>query len=240
MTAHTRSDVSPAASVHPLFSRRQLAKPHLIDHGAAPKQIEAIRSTPAPLMQDYLEQVFELLPQGVLVLSTSQQAMYWNLKAQHLCRDAFHSPCLGTSLPTAILDICHRLQRHDRTHSTPLVMDYPTTSAQVIRVRARWLHLSPGGEPSVWGRSPFAQPLPQESLMVVFLEDRQETQLEDLRLQKEQYDLTERETEIWMLLQQEYSYQEIARRLQISLNTVKTHVKNIYAKRRGHADQVAC
>lgn len=76
--------------------------------------------------------------------------------------------------------------------------------------------------------------------MVVFLEDRQETQLEDLRLQKEQYDLTERETEIWMLLQQEYSYQEIARRLQISLNTVKTHVKNIYAKRRGHADQVAC
>lgn len=239
MTAHTRLDVS-AASVHPLFSRRQPSKPHLVDHGAAPKQLEATRSAPAPLMQDYLEQVFELLPQGVLVLSTSQHAVYWNLKAQHLCRDAFSSPCLRTSVPTAILDICHRLQRRDRTDPTPLVMDYPTTSAQVIRARARWLHLNPVGEPSAWGRSPFSPPLPPDSWMVIFLEDRQETQLEDLRLQKEQYDLTERETEIWMLLQQDYSYQEIARQLQISLNTVKTHVKNIYAKRRGHAEEVAC
>ncbi len=40
-----------------------------------------------------------------------------------------------------------------------------------------------------------------------------------------------------MLLRQEYTYQEIARVLQISLNTVKTHVKNVYAKRRSFHGQ---
>jgi DNA-binding CsgD family transcriptional regulator len=48
------------------------------------------------------------------------------------------------------------------------------------------------------------------------------------------YDLTEREAEICLLLRKEYTYQEIAKVLQISLNTVKTHVKNIYAKRRSY------
>jgi DNA-binding CsgD family transcriptional regulator len=53
-----------------------------------------------------------------------------------------------------------------------------------------------------------------------------------MRIQQKKYDLTEREAEIWMLLRKEYTYQDIAKILQISLNTVKTHVKNIYAKRR--------
>jgi RNA polymerase sigma factor (sigma-70 family) len=47
-----------------------------------------------------------------------------------------------------------------------------------------------------------------------------------------QYGLTKRETEIWLLRQLENcSYQEIASRLSISVNTVKRHLKKIYAKR---------
>ena len=47
-----------------------------------------------------------------------------------------------------------------------------------------------------------------------------------------QYGLTKRETEIWLLRQLEScSYQEIASRLSISVDTVKRHLKKIYAKR---------
>ena len=42
--------------------------------------------------------------------------------------------------------------------------------------------------------------------------------------------LTARETEILRALEDGLSYQRIAERLYISLNTVRTHVKNVYAK----------
>ena len=44
------------------------------------------------------------------------------------------------------------------------------------------------------------------------------------------YGLTEREGEVWMLRLQDYSYQEIADKLYLSINTVKKHMKTILAK----------
>jgi DNA-binding CsgD family transcriptional regulator len=43
-------------------------------------------------------------------------------------------------------------------------------------------------------------------------------------------DLTEREMEVLALLAQGKSEKRVAEELVVSLNTVKTHVKNIYAK----------
>ena len=59
----------------------------------------------------------------------------------------------------------------------------------------------------------------------------------EIWLERHKYDLTERESEIWILLRQEYTYLEIAELLQISANTVKTHVKHIYNKRRSRLHQ---
>lgn len=42
--------------------------------------------------------------------------------------------------------------------------------------------------------------------------------------------LTKRELDVWGLLQQGYSYEEMAARLSVSPETVKTHVKNVRAK----------
>ncbi|MCG2575115.1 helix-turn-helix transcriptional regulator [Acinetobacter sp. ME22] len=44
------------------------------------------------------------------------------------------------------------------------------------------------------------------------------------------YDLTRRENEIFNLLKSGYSYKDISNRLFISLNTTKTHAKNIFVK----------
>ena len=46
----------------------------------------------------------------------------------------------------------------------------------------------------------------------------------------ERFGITEREQEILRLLADGLSNQEIAKQLFISVNTVKTHIKNIYAK----------
>ncbi|MCS6813016.1 MAG: LuxR C-terminal-related transcriptional regulator [Cyanobacteria bacterium] len=61
--------------------------------------------------------------------------------------------------------------------------------------------------------------------------------IQNQRLQKrvslknvQQDGLTPRELEIWALRQANYSYAEIATELYISINTVKKHLKNIYAK----------
>ncbi|HEY9671165.1 MAG TPA: helix-turn-helix transcriptional regulator [Waterburya sp.] len=69
------------------------------------------------------------------------------------------------------------------------------------------------------------------SCLLVILEDRSQT-LQSLAISEiEQYGLTPREAEVWLLSRANYTRQEIAAELCISLNTVKKHLKNIQAKR---------
>ncbi|PZV08819.1 MAG: hypothetical protein DCF22_19610 [Leptolyngbya sp.] len=152
--------------------------------------------------------------------------------------------------------------REDSPTQRRLVQDYLASNGQTIRVTVQWLENAPDQKSRGFEKtklidrdrdsqeSELSQPvrttIPYEkqatsrdtrSLIAVFLENCDEVLREDLRVQQKKYDLTERESEIWLLLRKEHSYQEIADTLQISLNTVKTHVKNIYAKRRSCQDQ---
>ncbi len=72
---------------------------------------------------------------------------------------------------------------------------------------------------------------------------RLSTQSPSPNIPLEKYDLTERETEILQLITAEYSNDEIADKLVISINTVKTHVRNILKKlqasNRQEATQIA-
>jgi ATP/maltotriose-dependent transcriptional regulator MalT len=86
-------------------------------------------------------------------------------------------------------------------------------------MNARWLHLTDDRGT-------------QQPYILILLENCNDLLQEEVRIERKKYDLTEREAEVWMLLRQEYSYQDVAKLLQISLNTVKTHVKNVYAKKR--------
>jgi DNA-binding CsgD family transcriptional regulator len=174
--------------------------------------------------------VLEAVPQGVIVLSGSLVPVYWNQKAKDLCgklteRDAQTLP----ELPTAVLEVGHRMLRQTRSATTALMLECPTANGNMIRISAQWLSPATlgGSQPPApangAARSPF---------ILVFLVNCTEALQAELRIEQRKYDLTEREAEVWMLLRQEYTYQEIAKLLQISLNTVKTHVKNLYAKKR--------
>ena len=48
----------------------------------------------------------------------------------------------------------------------------------------------------------------------------------------QRYGLTERETEVWLLRQRHYTYQQIGQELFISSHTVKKHLRNVANKRR--------
>ncbi|NJP12023.1 MAG: hypothetical protein HC866_23230 [Leptolyngbyaceae cyanobacterium RU_5_1] len=188
--------------------------------------------------------LLELLPQGLIIISRNLKPVYWNAKAVELCSRLLETEFPNSGLPLPVSEACHRLMRENSSQGGSLVLECQATGGQTLRVSARWLEFQALEESTLFNwaaplqfckanspREPFQS---SRSYMVVFLENCDEVLQEELQIQQRRYDLTEREAEIWMLLQKEYTYQEIATILQISLNTVKTHVKNVYAKRRSY------
>ncbi|PSB31822.1 helix-turn-helix transcriptional regulator [Stenomitos frigidus] len=182
--------------------------------------------------------LLESLNQGVIVTSRSMQPLYWNSKARVLCQHLTGSEFPPLELPAAVSEVCHRLMREEPVGDRPFVMECQAAAGQTIRISARWLDLTaqrdnviPHAAVSGSLQAPeFGRQ--RQPYMLVLLENCNDLLQEELRIERKKYDLTEREAEVWMLLRQDYSYQDIAKMLQISLNTVKTHVKNVYAKKR--------
>lgn len=168
----------------------------------------------------------ESLRQGIMIISRNVKPVYVNRAAKQLCQLLSEFDRAWAGLPEVISEICHKLIKNGNYNAQPLVVDCQTPGEKTIRVRATWLNPIAGNEANV---------TPQ--YILVFLENRNEILQEELQFEQQKYQFTEREMEIWTLLRQDCSYQEIAEKLHISLNTVKTHVKNIYAKKRWNQEQ---
>jgi DNA-binding CsgD family transcriptional regulator len=169
--------------------------------------------------------LIDTLPRGVVVISRNLQLIYFNRQGKDLCQSLPNTEQRSFTLPSAVRELCHRLLNRDRDHSDPLVVECLNSQNQSIRLYATWFNPFPANHA-----------LSTEYILVQ-LENCHESLQEELRIERKKYDLTEREAEIWMLLRQECTYQTIAQSLQISLNTVKTHVKNLYAKKRSFQGQ---
>lgn len=168
----------------------------------------------------------ESMSEGVLVVTRHLRPVYTNLKAKNLCQQLTHGEENDASLPAVITEVCHRLIKAG-LEDERLVAEYQGNQGHSVRLQVRWL-LTGATSSNLTNH---------ERCILILLEDRREALIEDLWIDRQKYDLTDREAEIWMLLRQEYTYQEIADILLISLNTVKTHVKNVYAKRRSALGQ---
>ncbi|MGI0493745.1 LuxR C-terminal-related transcriptional regulator [Alkalinema pantanalense CENA528] len=166
----------------------------------------------------------ESMREGILLISDTLEPTYLNRKAKELNRRLWNGRSSFTPLPPILSNISRRLFQEGSSTDEPFILDYPVNEELTIRIRACLLtdRRMPGvhGEPC------------DRSYVLVFLEDRNDRLAEDLKIEKQQYDLTERETEVLRLLRHAYSYQNIAETLHISLNTVKFHVKNIHSKKR--------
>lgn len=186
--------------------------------------------TQNPTSEGNLEQLWmallDLQPQGVIILTRNLKVVYQNSKAKDLSKRLLEGQYPATGLPAVFAEVCHRLTKV--APGQPLIAEYHTKPDLTLRLRANWLPVKSTGTPEKPNK---------RQLILLLLQDQQEALREDLRMEQKKYDLTEREAEIWSLLRQEYTYQDIAEKLQISLNTVKTHVKNVYAKRRVAQEQ---
>ncbi len=173
-----------------------------------------------------LSRLLESMPEGVIIVAQTFQPIYTSSKAKRLCQQLSLEEGHNASLLDVVTEVCHRLVKTEPENKS-LIAEYQGLQGRSIRVRASWLSTNAIGS-SLGSDEPH---------ILVLLEDCYEALKENLWIDRQKYDLTDREAEIWMLLRQEYTYQETADILQISLNTVKTHVKNVYAKRRSVVGQ---
>ena len=71
----------------------------------------------------------------------------------------------------------------------------------------------------------------QEPCLLIVLEDRKETVRRAAIAEIRKFKLTPREAEVWLWRRTGLSYTEIATKLFVTIDTVKKHLKSIYAKR---------
>jgi len=152
-----------------------------------------------------------------LVLSQQGEWIYANECARQICQQLSPGKTPSNSVPQVIWQVCESLR--DRLEllcdqEAIIGNEIKSNNSVNFRVRVRWLVLEDSAHP----------------LILVTIEDQHQTRKMQAIADAKKYGLTRRETEVWSLHQSRLSYKEIADRLYITLNTVKKHIKNIYAK----------
>jgi DNA-binding CsgD family transcriptional regulator len=178
---------------------------------------------------DFQKILMNFIKEGVLILTGQSKLFYLNLKARKICRQMEKSGAPSGEIPTVVANLSHQFNQHGGYEDKVLITEYQLAENQRIRIRACKL-------PEDWPHN-FEEMESDRPHLLIFLEDLTANLQENLKIEQQKYNLTDREIEIWQLLLQTYSYQDIAKSLQISLNTVKFHVKNIYAKKRSSYEE---
>lgn len=171
-----------------------------------------------PWQQNYLLQaVIESFIDGILILTDRGELVHANTQAHQISRQLVQSTSQPNAVAQEIWRVCESLRESHELfpdHTIIIESEVATEASARYRIRARSLNL---------GES-------ERIFLLVTLEARHQD-LENLAIADiNKYDLTPREAEVWLLRQTKHSYKEIAARLYITINTVKKHLKNIYAK----------
>lgn len=170
-----------------------------------------------PLSKLHLMQaVIESFVDGIFILTSQGELVHANQCARSICQQ------MGEAIdknqpPKEIRRICQSLVESRQLfpeQNISLESEIETKSSVKIRIRARWLQANEINS----------------NYLLVTLEDRKQTNRSMAMSEAKKYGLTERESQVWLLRRANYSYQDIADELYITINTVKKHLKNIYAK----------
>ncbi|TVQ10204.1 MAG: LuxR family transcriptional regulator [Leptolyngbya sp. DLM2.Bin27] len=175
--------------------------------------------------QPLLNAVLEGFVDGIVVLAEDGTWVHSNQKGRILCRDLGdgHSSNL---LPAGIRAMGQYLVESRELYPEALLeltQEFTSRSGQQIRARAKWLNL----------------PMMDQAYLLVSLENKTRSAQSTALLEAMQYDLTPRERAVWVLKRANRTYEEIAQELYITINTVKRHMKSIYAKRKEVTELIA-
>lgn len=169
-----------------------------------------------------LQLAIEELADGLVVITSEGDIVMANRSARQLCyhlmsSSGHASKMSSLQLPTALWQQCQDLiQQGELQRSQRAVPEFELTlnDSLHLRVRVRWLETA----------------LVQKNQPAFLLLTLEELDRSVSKIQ--QYNLSDREQEVWKLRLQGYSYHEIASKLYITINTVKKHTKSIRAKQR--------
>ena len=166
---------------------------------------------------DLLQAIIEGFMDGVLILTEQGQLIHANKRARRICQQFSSEQLQPNLVPLPIWRICESLidSRKLFPEQTLIIeAEIDTKNAEALRVRVRWLQFDQSNAPN----------------LLVTLENRSQSTNNTAFTEAQQYNLTPRESEVWSLRRANYSYKEIAAKLYITTNTVKKHLKNVYAK----------
>ena len=154
---------------------------------------------------------------GILILNQQGQLINANNNARKICNLLDPNSSQLKSIPEEIWQVCQTLVDSQGLYpNQPVIVEFEVRTHQLpaLRIRARWLKLDAFSAPC----------------LLVILEDRYQSMQRTVIAESSQYGLTPRESEVWLLRRLDYTFQAIADKLFISLNTVKKHMRNIRAK----------
>lgn len=175
-----------------------------------------------------LQAAIESFVDGIVILTEQGEWVYANTQAHQICHQLSQYRLQPNAVAQEIWRVGQSLvESHQMFRDRNVIIESKIAidSSLTYRIRARWLELTKGD--AYTG-------LCQGSFVVVTLEEQYQTTQNRVFNPINRYGLTRRETEVWLLRQANYSYKEIADKLYITLNTVKKHLKNIYAKQQMH------
>lgn len=165
-----------------------------------------------------LQAVLEGFVDGILVLTDRYDVIYANAMAESICAELRDS---SETLPPDLQRVCDALIDSRDLYSQPITIESEvTTQRTTLTIRAQWLQLDLAARPC----------------LLLRLQDEQRV-LHGLAIaEAQQWHLTARESEVWLLRRSGYSRKQIATDLYIALDTVKKHLKNIQSKRQAALD----
>ena len=164
-----------------------------------------------------LRAVIESFVDGILILTTQREFLHANECARRICRQLMQGTVSNSVIPQEIWRVCESLIDSSDLYPEERIFiesEVDIDTKVKLRIRARWLQLSTS----------------DRNFLLVTLEDRNQTSQGMALADAKRYGLTDREAEVWILRRSNFSYKEIAAKLYITINTVKKHLKNIYAK----------
>lgn len=195
---------------------------------ARPKQQSGTNSDEVDKQQFLLQAAIENFVDGILILTEQGEWVYANTQAHRICHQLSQYRLQPNTVAQEIWRVGQSLvESHQMFRDRNIMIEskIATDSSVTYRIRARWLELT---------KSDAYTGLSQGSFVLVTLEEQYQATQNRVFNPINRYGLTRREAEVWLLRQANHSYKEIADKLYITLNTVKKHLKNIYAKQQMH------
>lgn len=196
---------------------------NLVKTSDLPTSLFKTQNSPFPYKIHEKQSLFqggvENLIDGILIVTDQRELIYANEIARRVLCKLNQNRSNVNLVPREIWHICQSLIQSRSLFPNQRWLIESTifaNNSSTFNVRARWLMLESVKNPCI----------------LITVEDQYQAIWNIAVEEAQDYGLTRREKEVWLLHRGQYTYKQIASELCITPNTVKKHMKSIHAKQK--------